>query len=34
MFYFNGDIYEGEWLNDKRVGKGKISFSDDSQLIG
>jgi hypothetical protein len=30
MYYINGDVYEGEWLNDKRIGKGKIVFKDDS----
>lgn len=29
-YYKNGDIYDGEWSNDKRIGKGKIIFADDS----
>lgn len=24
MYYANGDIYEGEWLNDQRSGKGML----------
>lgn len=25
MQYANGDVYEGEWHNDKQCGKGKIT---------
>lgn len=32
-FYKNGDVYEGSYTNDKRIGKGKIIFADGSQLI-
>lgn len=32
-YYLNGDFYEGEWLNDKRIGKGKLMFQDGSHLI-
>ena len=28
FYYANGDIYEGEFINDKRVGKGKMTFAD------
>ena len=24
MKYNNGDIYDGNWINDKRNGKGKL----------
>ena len=27
MNYNNDDIYEGEWLDDKRNGRGKISYN-------
>ena len=30
FFYKNDDIYEGEWKNDKRHGKGILSFSPSS----
>ena len=33
MYYLNGDINEGEYLTDKRVGKGTLLFSDQSTLI-
>lgn len=26
-FYDNGDRYEGEWLNDKRNGRGKLWYT-------
>jgi hypothetical protein len=34
MIYFNGDIYEGEWLNDKKNGKGILFFFDLSTYDG
>lgn len=34
MHHFrNGDVYEGEFFSDKRVGKGKMTFRDTSKLI-
>ena len=27
MYYYNGDVYEGEWHQDKRSGRGKYTFS-------
>jgi hypothetical protein len=27
-YYSNGDYYDGEWVNDRRVGRGRI-FSKD-----
>jgi hypothetical protein len=27
MYYANGDIYEGEWLDDKRHGQGMLRLS-------
>lgn len=26
MLYFNGDLYEGRWENDKRNGKGRFEY--------
>jgi len=34
MVYKNGEIYEGEWANDKRNGKGVFTFPDDTSYIG
>ena len=35
MHYRNGDVYEGEWANDKRAGKrGKITQSNTAKLTG
>jgi len=34
MFYKNGDIYEGQWLNDKRHGKGSFIFEDGTSYVG
>lgn len=28
MYYPNGDIYEGPWVNDLRVGRGKLVFKE------
>jgi hypothetical protein len=28
MRYYNGDNYEGEWLNDRRHGQGKQQYVD------
>lgn len=27
-FYANGDLYDGEWVNDRRVGRGRILNKD------
>ena len=27
LYCFNGDVYEGEWFNDKRHGQGKCANS-------
>ena len=27
-FYKNGDIYEGDWINNKKQGRGKIIYND------
>lgn len=29
MIYFNGDLYEGNWENDKRNGKGRLLYGQD-----
>ncbi len=33
-YYLNGDLYEGQWHNDKRNGKGKLSFGDRGSFTG
>jgi hypothetical protein len=33
MTYENGDIYEGEWLNDKRHGTGKMRLSSNGVIV-
>ena len=30
--YFNGDTYNGEWLNDKRIGTGRIQQADGAKI--
>ena len=30
MIWVSGDIYKGEWKNDKKYGKGKYTFADGS----
>ena len=32
MNYLNGDVYNGEWKNDKRHGKGKKTDKNDKIL--
>ena len=34
MFYPNGDVYEGPWVNDQRIGRGKLLFKDGSIYYG
>ena len=34
MFYPNGDIYEGPWVNDQRLGRGKLVFKDGGVYTG
>ncbi len=33
-YYSNGDLYEGQWYNDKRNGKGKLSFGEKGSFVG
>ena len=33
-YYKNGDLYDGEWLNDRRIGRGRILLSDGSKING
>ena len=33
-YYLNWDFYDGEWQQDKRVGRGRIFHKDGSKLIG
>jgi hypothetical protein len=32
MVYFNGDLYEGNWENDKRNGKGRHEYGKDGAV--
>lgn len=34
MFYLNGDIYEGEWVEDCREGNGEISYANGDRYVG
>lgn len=34
MYYANGDIYEGEWSNDKRHGNGMLRLANDNRYEG
>ena len=34
LIYDNGRVYEGEWQNDKRNGRGFEQFSNKSKYIG
>ena len=34
MIYNNGDVYEGEWQNTDRHGKGQFRFSDGGLIEG
>lgn len=34
MNYTNGDVYEGQWKNDKRDGKGKLTYANGDVLYG
>ena len=34
MFYGNGDIYRGEWINDNKSGKGQYLFSNGNHVEG
>lgn len=34
MKYDNGNVYEGEWMNDKRAGKGTTKYSSGNVYIG
>ena len=34
LIHPNGDVYEGEWLNDKAHGKGIYYHIDGSKYIG
>jgi len=33
-FYHNGDQYEGTWHNNKRAGKGKLTFANGGVFTG
>ena len=32
LLYKNGDVYEGDWKNDKRDGSGKLNYLNDKPL--
>jgi len=34
MIYISGDIYEGEWLNDKKEGNGKYWYKNGNIYTG
>ena len=34
MYYNNGDIYEGDWKNDEKEGKGTEYYNRDDQFKG
>lgn len=34
MYYGNGDIYRGDWVNDCKTGKGQYIFSNRNQIDG
>ena len=33
-YYSNGDMYDGEWSNDKKNGMGKYVLNDGSEIEG
>ena len=33
-YYVNGDVYEGDWVKDKRHGRGKLSQADGGEYVG
>ena len=33
-YYQNGDFYDGEWINDRRTGRGRIFFKGGLKLAG
>lgn len=33
-YYRNGDIYDGKFVENKRVGKSRVVFKDGSEFIG
>lgn len=34
MYYANGDIYEGEWSNDMREGRGMLRLANNNRYEG
>ena len=34
MTYNNGDVYEGQWLNNLKDGKGQMTYSNGDKQIG
>ena len=34
MTYKNGDVYEGEWFNNLKHGKGQITYTNGDKQIG
>ena len=34
MYYYNGDVYEGNWQNDKREGQGSYTWKNGSKYTG
>jgi hypothetical protein len=33
-YYSNGDVYDGEFLENKRVGKSRLRFADGAEYFG
>ena len=33
MYYYNGDLYEGDWINDKREGQGTYTWKNGSKIM-
>ena len=34
MYYYNGDLYEGDWVNDKQEGQGTYTWKNGSKYVG
>jgi hypothetical protein len=34
MYYWKGDIYEGDWICNKRQGQGKMEYYNETTYIG
>lgn len=34
MYYLNGDVYEGDWVQDCREGNGQILYANGDRYVG